>query len=125
VSPKKSHLSLATLFALLARLTDGRQLAHPDVRAALHGARLRGAVPVQRLVTALARVEKVQPARAEQTVADRALVIAEIPTENVFGTPPSDAAAEWGGVLLRREERSFTVLLAPEPWDLPAVIREL
>ena len=56
---------------------------------------------------------------------DRALLLAEIPTSSVFGTPPSDAAKDWGGVLLRQEESTFTVLLAPEPWDLSALIKDL
>ena len=56
---------------------------------------------------------------------DRALLLAEIPTSSVFGTPPSDAAKDWGGVLLRQEESTFTVLLAPEPWDLSALIQDL
>lgn len=92
--------------ACILRLRDRLPARPSAVRAALSAARARSAL-------------------TEQIVADRALVIAEIPTENVFGTPPSDAADQWGGVLLRREERSFTVLLAPEPWDLPAVVREL
>ena len=56
---------------------------------------------------------------------DRALLLAEIRTSSVFGTPPSDAAKDWGGVLLRQEESTFTVLLAPEPWDLSALIKDL
>ena len=56
---------------------------------------------------------------------DRALLLAEFPTARVFGTPPSDAAKDWGGVLLRQEESTFTVLLAPEPWDLSSLIKDL
>ena len=38
---------------------------------------------------------------------DRALLLAEIPTSSVFGTPPSDAAKDWGGVLLRQDRLSY------------------
>ena len=65
---------------------------------------------------------EVEPVRI---AVDRALLLAEIPTASVFGTPPSDAAKDWGGVLLRQEESTFTVLLAPEPWDLSALIKDL
>ena len=65
---------------------------------------------------------KVEPVRIG---VDRALLLVEVPTSSVFGTPPSDAAKDWGGVLLRQEESTFTVLLAPEPWDLSALIKDL
>jgi len=56
---------------------------------------------------------------------DRAIILVEIPTRMVFGMPPGEAAKEWGGILVRQAERSFTVALAPEPWDLPAIVRDL
>lgn len=65
------------------------------------------------------------PADLVEVDSDRALIMAEISTAAIFGTPPADAAKEWGGILLRQTDSSFTVLIAPEPWDLSAIVRDL
>jgi hypothetical protein len=104
---------------------DSQRLAGPAVRRVLRaGKEIRDGIRA-RVVEPHGKRRTVIAAPELPLTCDRALLLAEIPTVSVFGTPPSDAAKEWGGVLLRQAETSFTVLLAPEPWDMTAMVRDL
>lgn len=56
---------------------------------------------------------------ADQTICSRILVIAELPRQ---GSPPERLARELDGVLLRETADSCTILAAPPPGDLDAVL---